>query len=619
MQMLKKSATFPDAAAVKAAEDRLMKAKAFQMLEYALAEKDNIHFISGPGVGKTSLAIWFGETKGLKTVIVHVPTFDVDRAVVAMPDTHEDGSRRLDQVVWTDLLEADIIILDELARGRAATNNMVMELVQEKKLGGHSLKEGVVFVALDNHQGMSGVVSTQDLAQSSRWHTVELTQRDIPWQIALASTFKETDLTEVFDVYNNLEARFPGVLRTLSPRTLEHVIWNILEGHPAVWGLPLMAGPRADLVSEVRNSAGEVTSSKVVTDEVLKLLCGALGRQYMKKIPNPAAVAIKAAVKHGKTLLMQGEPGVGKTAFTMELVGKSGMNHVYWNMPNIRPDRHIIPFPEGSSRLSLWISEQLNPADGKEYVMIADEIWRGSTAVNNSMLELTQGGRIGGHKVPLRTVIALTNPAESAGVRQNVGRPDRAMADRFFMSIDLTPEDIPANDWLLENYGDIASPFIEWHKEDLDDLGRLYISKRTLERMVKAYRYFNEPDAVDSCRPMVKGKYVGVPTHELKARLRNRPIARLTQIVQKEEEYIERLKARAVGGYADQNAHIEVGQALKKAEVTELKKHKEELVRLAAHLDKNQLTSTLFARSGEGRDIVSQLVRQSAALRKTLQ
>ena len=613
--MLKKSATFPDEKALKAAEERLMKSKIVQAVEYSSETGDQVHFISAPGIGKTSFCVQYCGEKG-KVVLIHLPTFDVDRAMVAVPQRTANGDPILSQVVWSDLLDADFIILDELARAKPQTSNMIMELVQNKTIGGHPLKEGVTFVACDNHQGMSGVISNQDLAQASRWKTIELSRRDTPWQIALASKYKDVDLTEVFDVYNNLEGRFPGVLDHLQPRTLEHVIWNVLQGHPAIWGLPLMAGPRAEILTEVKDKNGKVTSSKVVTEDVLKLICGALNRPYRSSIPNPMKVAVEAALKYGVPMLGQGEPGIGKTEDLKSRIAKNGINSVYWNLPNIRPDRHIIPFPEGEDRLALWISDQLNPINGEEYVLIADEIWRASLATNNIMLEVTQGQTIGGMKVPMRTVIALTNPAETAGVRQNVGRPDRAMADRFFMSVDLAADDIPAKDWLLETYGDIAAPFIEWYKEDLDDVGRLYTPMRVVERMIKTYKFFQDTDGLDECRPMLGGKYVPVPLHDLKQRLRDRPVARLSAVIANEAEYIRRMKETAVGGFADQDAHIEVSQAVARAELTEIKKHKDALVRIVEHLDGQHLVSLTLGKSGEARSVFSKIMLEATARKR---
>ena len=608
-ELLQESATFSDKKALKGLQERFSKSLAVRYLAYARAAKDPLRFISKPGVGKSSLVTQYYRSQGLKVVLLHLPTYDPDRSVVAVPVTLDDGSRILDQVIWSDLIEADVVILDELSRAKPATSNMVMEMVQEKTLGGHAMKEGVTFVALDNHQGMSGVVSSQDLAQASRWTTVELDRRDTPWQLALAQVFKDTDLSKVFDLYNNLEAKYPGVLDYLEPRTLEHVIWNVLQGHPAIWGIPLMAGPRAGLMSADRGK----DNLRDVTEEVLRQICAALGRPYLANVPDAASKAIRAALTHGKTLMLQGEPGIGKTAFVEHQVAQSGMRHVYWNLPNIRPDRHVIPFPEGEDRLSLWISEQLNPRDKQPYVMIADEYWRAKPSTSNIMLEVTQGGTIGGMKVPLHTVIAMTNPRETAGVRQNVGRPDRAMADRFFMSVDLTPEDIPANDWMIEKYGDVAMPFLEWYKEDLDDTARVYISKRVIERMIKSFSFFEDLDHLDNARPMLGNKHVPVGLHDLKTRLRNRPVARLSRVVANEDEYIARLAERAVGGAADQAAHIEVAEALAKAEITELKKHREALVRIMAHLDNQHLTSLTLSRSGEARSVVSDIILEAFA------
>lgn len=622
--MFETSATYPNENSLKKAEKAFRKSRIVRETDLAIATGTPVWYKGGAGIGKTSFMIDYATSLGKNVVLIHLPTFDVDRAMVSVPEADADGSRRLVQVVWTEMLNADVIILDELSRAKPQAGNMIMEIVQNKTLGGHPLKEGVAFVACDNFQGMAGVISTSDLAQASRWRSITLQRMDTPWQIALASKYKDVDLSDVFNLYNNLEGRYPGVLDHLEPRTLEHVIWNIIHDLPAVWGLPLMAGPRATLVTKDGND---------VTVEVLRSIAEALGRPFKEAVPGAAAQAISAALEHGVNVMLQGDPGIGKTEYVKSQIREAGLNSLYWNLPNIRPDRHIVPFPnqaqDGSGNydgLSLWISDQLNPSDGSEYVMIADEYWRASLATSNIMLELSQGGRIGGMKVPMRSLIAMTNPVEVSGVRQNVGRPDRAMADRFFCSVDLRAEDIPANDYLLNKYGDVAEPFIEWHKEDIDDVARVHIGKRTLEQMIRVYQFYLEKseddptispsEQLDYCRPYLRDGYVPVPLHDLKTRLANRTVAHLTAVVKNKDKYIERMKKEAVGGNADQEAHIEVAEAIRKAELTQIEANHDALIELVAHLDKGHRTSIAIGKTGKDRAAISKILVAATKVKK---
>src|SRR5699024_757701 len=122
-----------------------------------------------------------------------------------------------------------------------------------------------------------------------------------------------------------------------------------------------------------------------------------------------------------------------------------------------------------------------------------------------------------------------------------VNKPDRAQADRFFISIDLTENDIPANEYLLKTYGELAEPFLEWHKEDLDDLGRLLVNKRVLEGMMKIYGFFQDSDELVHGLPYVNDEHVPVSLTDLKTRLRKGQPARLRYVLENKEDFLNRL------------------------------------------------------------------------------
>src|SRR5690606_5550822 len=118
--------------------------------------------------------------------------------------------------------------------------------------------------------------------------------------------------------------------------------------------------------------------------------------------------------------------------------------------------------------------------------------------------------------------------------RLEVGKADRAQADRFHMSISITAQDVPWASHLLKTYGEDAEPFLEWWKECLDDLGRVLITARTLERMIKRFR---AGLGLEQAKVFLNGEYVPVPIHELDAMLANRPLARLKAVAAKVDEY----------------------------------------------------------------------------------
>lgn len=597
--LLVPSATYPE---VEAIEEALLRSDAVRWMDFAIKTKHPVQFISDPGNGKTSFVKGYAAAKGLKVWHAHCPTLDMDQLSVPIPQDTADGSDKvLQPSVLNDVLEADLILLDETRRAKDSVRNAVMEMLQEKSIGGVPLKEGVSFIVANNWASESGVMSAGvDLAQESRYITIELKDRDLPWQVALGATFADTDLTDVFDTYNTLERDFPGVSKYLSPRTLEHILWNILNDLPGELGLPLMAGPREWL----RNDAGDN-----VTDEVMARFAAAVGKPFRKSQPGVAREAILKAIDAGVNVMVQGDPGIGKTSWITSVLREKNINSLYWSLQNVSPDEHVVPFPGKNNRLDFMLSQVVKPLDGAEYVLVGDEFYRAKPAVLNMMLEMTQGATLGGQDIPLRSVVAMTNPREVNGMKMKVNKPDRAMADRFFVSVDVTEGDIPANEYLMEKYGDIASPFIEWWKEDIDNAGRTLITKRTLEKMIMVFQEFSDPDELEKVKPYMKDEYVPVPLHDLKLRLSKRPVARLKAILEKKDEYVERLAAKAAdGGAADQQAHIQVYQAISRAENSEVEKAHDDLVELVAYMDSAHKTSLLRNLSKDQQKTRSKLV-----------
>lgn len=603
--MLRPSATFKD---VDEMEVEILKSAVARWVTYTWETKDTVQFISDPGVGKTSFVTDYCRNHlGLNVLTLHLPTVDPDRLSVAMPEKADDGSTVLSPSVMDQLLEADVVLLDESRRARESVRNSMMEMVQNKTIGGTPLKEGVAFIVCNNWANESGVMSSgKDFAQESRFKTVELKARDLPWQVALGAAFEDVDLREVFRVYNTLESRYPGATKYLAPRTLEHVIWNIVNDLPGEYGLPLMAGPREWIMSGHEN----------VTDEIMQSFCAALGRTFHKSSPTMARKALHLAINQHKTIMLQGLPGIGKTAYVQQVTDESGIPTNYWSMQNINPDEHVVPFPGANSRLELMLSKVVKPTNGEPYNLIMDEYYRAKPAVLNMALEMTQSRTLGGQPIPVQSVIAMTNPRMINGQRQAVNKPDRAMADRFFISIDLTENDIPANEYLLNKYGEIAEPFLEWYKEDLDDLGRLLVNKRVLEGMMKIYEFFQDSDELIHGLPYMNDEHVSVSLSDLKTRLRKGQPARLRYVLENKDQFLERLADKSMdGGNNDQEAHVTVYTAMNNAEVSELEKASDDLAELVAHMDRTHRVS-LVRHAGERQQIMGAILRKAMTVEK---
>lgn len=584
LNLLQTSRTFPK---IEEIEKTLIGSKIITMCEYALETGEPVQFISDPGVGKTSFCTSYFRNKGLNVLLLHMPTIDIDRLSVSIPvDVKDEAtghvSKVLSPIMMEQLKNADVVIFDEPRRAKPVVRNAMMEILQEKSHGGVPLKEGVIFILCNNNASEGGVnTSGTDLAQESRYITVELKPADLPWQAALAATYKDADLSKVFKRYSELEYTYPGSTKFLSPRTLDHVLWNILNDLPGVYGLPLMAGPREKIMASIKGAK----APKDVTDEIIKGFCSDLGVPFRTPAPGDALRAIQVSTRLGKNIIIQGPPGVGKTSYVVAELQRLGIKNHYWSMQNVNPDEHIVPFPR-DGKLDLMISSVLKPLDGSEYTLIADEYYRAKPSVLNMMLEVTQGATLGGQAIPIRNVIAMTNPRIVAGERQEVGKPDRAQADRFYCSVMVTEEDIPANDYLVKKYGEVAEIFLAWWKNDLEEAERTKITKRTLEKMIRLWTIFRDMEHVALARPYMQDRYVPVSLVELKRRLKSEDKLTFASVDADKEKYYSDLILRDANGQTtNPDVHLKVNQILNDAEMTTLEKYEETAVELLARLD----------------------------------
>ena len=106
------------------------------------------------------------------------------------------------------------------------------------------------------------------------------------------------------------------------------------------------------------------------------------------------------------------------------------------------------------------------------------------------LMEVTQewslaGRPMGGPARPGR----VQNPPYHLGRKLLVSRNNVAQASRFtVIGYEVRPEDIPANQWLIDTYGEVAETVLDWWKNDIDDEGREWMTKRTLERLIKLHQ-----------------------------------------------------------------------------------------------------------------------------------
>jgi hypothetical protein len=197
-------------------------------------------------------------------------------------------------------------------------------------------------------------------------------------------------------------------------------------------------------------------------------------------------------------------------------------------------------------------------------------------------MEITQEWSLAGQPIRgLRAQVAIQNPPYHLGRKLLVSRNNIAQATRFTVSLQVEPGDIPANEWLIAKYGSVAETVLEWWKHDIDDEGREWITKRTLERFVKLHRRGLPLELATIY--LGDGEYAPVPLTALIDRLANRQVTGLAEIAADVRHWESRLRAESASPEGGNGGDI-VHQVLANAELSQLRRHSKVVTRLVALL-----------------------------------
>lgn len=565
---------------------------------HSVASGQRYYMVGEAGIGKTSFIKEIGAALGYEVICINAANLGVENLFVPFPVETDGGVRVLESLFFGKFTSPGrkVIFIDEIGRADAGLANTLMELLQEGTLAGREIENLVTVIAADNPQGSSyGRMAGLDFAQADRFATVKLDSKGTPWRRALAAQFAEVDLKKVFSAYDALDS---DVRRVLNPRVLEFVIAALLEGFPAAWALPIVNGVRQNLVDRGGNDR---------TKDALDKVASALGTVNRDTVPDGVDRAVDYAVRTGRNIYIQGRPGIGKTARIKALLKAKGVAHEYDSAAVLQPEDLTVPFPSSDGK-TLDLVPMAKFGKDEPWVWIVDEIARGSRRTQNAIMEPIQERTLGGNPTNLMCTIALNNPREVAGFKLDVGKNDLAQASRFALSLEIDAKDIPSARYLREKYTEeVATPFIEWWEDDLDDVGRVLCTPRCIERMIGLYEAGND---LQWGLPYVNGDYVKVPLVELHARLDKRPLARLRQIVANCDQYEAEL---AKGKDEASMEHATVFMAFYKADVAQLDEVREICVRLYKLLDR-QHRIDLIRQGGERQKFWNEILTASTAV-----
>ncbi|GAA2066525.1 hypothetical protein GCM10009839_92900 [Catenulispora yoronensis] len=552
------------------------------------------------GIGKTATFASHIRRAYDDTELVYVPAANLapdDLLVNAPVRDPLSGELVLRQLVMRQLKPGRrfVLLIDDSLQAGPAIQAQLMQIACNWTLGEHDLRElGCVGVFLADNESLAETAARRsDFAILDRMVTIRVTANDTAWRDALRRKFGQFDLTGVFRVW---ASQPPEIRRLLSPRTLEHILANAAEGFPLVWGLPLLNGSRLRLALP----AGEGGRAKEVdrTAEILDAIAGALGVPNRSAIADPVRRLVRAALKNRWCVLIQGPPGCGKTEVVRALI-QEGLRRdpLYFSLPVTNVEDLCAPVPSPDGTLDNLLAVGFTGEEPKAVVW--DEYNRPKDkAAFARLMEITQEWSVAGRPIRnLRAQIALQNPPYHVGRKLLVSRNNIAQATRFTASLDITPEDIPANEWLIARYGAVAETVLEWWKNDIDDEGRAWITKRTLERLIRLHG--RGLPLQHGLVYLGDGEYAPVPLGALTARLAGSQRTGLKELAADVGGWEERLARSLAGNAEGDDASDVVHQVFANAELSQLQKQREVVIRLAAHLPPKLRATYLVGASEE--------------------
>jgi hypothetical protein len=535
------------------------------------------------GIGKTSTFLTYIPERypDLEVVLVPAANLTPDDLLVNAPVRDpRTGELALQQLIMDQLKTTKrfVLVIDDSLQAGDTIQSQLMQVACNWTLGEHDLRAlGCVGVFLTDNESAAEVGTRRnDLAVLDRMATIRVGANDTSWRRHLSARYPGRDLSDLFRSWARLS---PHLRRLVSPRTIQHLVDCAVEGFPLRWGLPLVNGAR--LVLADLKADGSPGPDR--TDDILDQFARALGVPNPDTVADPVRRILRAAVRRRWAVLLQGPPGCGKTEITRQVVREeTGREPVYFSLPVTNVEDLCVPVPMPDGTLSSLLTRSLLGGDPK--VLVWDEYNRPKDkATFAKLMEVTQEWTLAGRRIEgLRAQVALQNPPYHLGRKLLVSSNNLAQASRFTISYEVSPDDIPANQWLIDTYGATAEVVLEWWKNDIDDDGRAWVSKRTLERMIKLHG--QRVPLQSALIYLGDGEFAPVPLAGLEARLAGRAATGLGDLAAEVELWEKRLRKaleESTEGTGDSDL---VHQIFANAEASQLREHVDAVARLLRYL-----------------------------------
>jgi MoxR-like ATPase len=566
------------------------------------------------GIGKTATFAAHIARSYEDTELVYIPAANLapdDLLVNAPVRDPRSGEFVLRQLVMRQLMPGRrfVLLIDDSLQAGPAIQSQLMQIACNWTLGEHDLRAlGCVGVFLADNESLAETAARRsDFAILDRMVTIRVSANDTAWREALTAKFPQFELEGVFQLW---ASQAPEIRQLLSPRTLEHVLANAAEGFPLIWGLPLLNGARLRLVLPATDSRREQDR----TTEILNAIAAAVGVPNRASSPDAVRSVVRAALRNRWCVLIQGPPGCGKTEVVRALIREElSRDPLYFSLPVTNVEDLCAPVPSADGTLDNLLAAGFTGDTPKAVVW--DEYNRPKDkAAFARLMEITQEWSVAGRRIQgLRAQIALQNPPYHVGRKLLVARNNIAQATRFTASLDISPEDIPANEWLISRYGKVAETVLEWWKSDIDDEGRAWITKRTMERLIRLYQ--KGLPLQQGLVYLGDGEYAPVPLAALEQRLTGVPRTGLSDLASDVDAWERKLRSALASGSEGTDASDVVHQVFANAELSQLRKQMDVVVRLTAYLPPKLRATYLVGASDEAQtfwvEVLSACVRRA--------
>jgi hypothetical protein len=168
--------------------------------------------------------------------------------------------------------------------------------------------------------------------------------------------------------------------------------------------------------------------------------------------PTVLADTLEAMIALRRPVLIEGSPGLGKTAIPKQVAAKLGLGVVLFHAPTMQPEDVAIPAANADKTALEFLPNSRFPLEGSEYpdegVIVVDEMPQAEMSVQKSMAHLIQERDIHGRRLkPGWSIIATGNRAA-----------DRAGANRILShlrnrvtTLEFEPQLDDWCNWALDN------------------------------------------------------------------------------------------------------------------------------------------------------------------------